>query len=281
MARTEEDKESGGITKPQPTEIPELQDESDHLAAAESAELTEIDQEEEKKEGDEGKEGEDGSMQGEADGGGGGVGFDETEHEFDATELQGLSLPIFRRALKKGLKLVSRVTKQSEQYLRNFLPDKALRSRVLEVALSEKGYPTLLLDKGEIVQYQINLGKLDRVRVSPDLDAERAVKYAMAGFIAAGESIDPKDVKFGRSPEFEARMKPIWVREWRRMQQDDFDLHMDAPRKDASFRQAVQSQSPTRSAPATAAPQASGSGAARPLIDIPRGGRFSSDEPQM
>jgi hypothetical protein len=171
-------------------------------------------------------------------GGGGGVHFEETETDFDATELQGLSLPIFRNALKKGLKLASRLTKQSERYLSHFLPEVGLRSRVIEATLSENGHPTLLLDKGEIVQYQITAGKLERVRVSPDLDAERAVKYAMAGFIAAGESINPKDVKFGRSPEFQARMKPIWIREWNKIQQQKaHDLSLGHnPNRDASFK---------------------------------------------
>ena len=89
------------------------------------------------------------------------------------------------------------------------------------MAFSKRGYPTLLLDNGEIVQYQHTQGRLERVRVSPDLDAEQAVRYAMAGFLAAGESIDPKHVKFGRSPEFQARMMPIWTREWRKIQQQE------------------------------------------------------------
>ena len=171
--------------------------------------------------------------EGEGGGGGGGVTFEEVEHDtdFDPTELQGLSLPILRRSLKKGFKLVSQLTKQSETYLRNFLPDISLRSRVLEVTRSERGHPTLLLDKGQIVQYQFSKGsKLERVRVSPDLEAERAVKYAMAGFIAAGESIDPKDVKFGRSPEFEARMRPVWTREWQKIQEENRRPGIDIPR---------------------------------------------------
>ena len=91
---------------------------------------------------DSGKTDEDKGQQGGGDsGGGGGVTFDETEHDFDDAELQGLSLPIFRRALKKGLQLASRVTKQVERDLRNFLPG-GLHARVVELAFSKNGHPT-------------------------------------------------------------------------------------------------------------------------------------------
>ncbi len=214
------------------------------------------------------------------DSGGGGVIFDETETDFDQTELQGMQLPSLRKAIKKGLKLFSRVTKESEQYLKNFLPDKDLRSRVVEIAISRRGHPTLLLDKGEIVQYQLSRGKLDRVRVSPDLEAEQAVRYAMAGFIAAGESINPKHVKFGRSPEFEARMKPVWVQEWKRMQREEKALHMNVSNRNISFRRAVEAQAqPAKAAPGASAakPQTVG----KPRIDIPRSTVSSRIEPKI
>jgi hypothetical protein len=233
---------------------------------------------EESVEGEEGREDEE---RGSADGsGGGGIYFEETEHDFDDTELQGLSIPIFRNALKKGLKLASRLTTQTEKYLRNFLPDKALRSRVLEVAFSENGHRTLLLDRGEIVQYQHSRGRLERVRVSPDLEAERAVKYAMAGFIAAGESIDPKDVKFGRTPEFEARMRPVWTREWDRIQQERNELRIEGPRNDVSF---LNSIDPNAAKPIWMREMAGvrKMPKGRPRIDLPRASASRLRDPEL
>jgi hypothetical protein len=223
---------------------------------------------------DEGEEG----GQGGGEGGGGGVYFEETEHDFDAAELQGMSLPGLRTALKKGLKLVNRLSKQSEHFLRGFLPDPALRARVVEMTISERGHRTLLLDKGEIVQYQHSLGKLDRVRVSPDLDAERAVKFAMAGFIAAGESINPKHVKFGRSPEFEARMKPIWVKEWKRIQRQETDVRIGLYR-DNGLRQTVQIQ--PRKDPVFSKPAAAPRQTDKLRVDIPRASTAKPRDPQF
>ena len=203
-------------------------------------------------------------------GGGGGVSFEETETEFDAAELQGMSLSLLRVSLKKGLKLVSRLTKQVEHELRGFLPDISLRARVLEMTFSERGHRTLLLDKGEIVQYQHAHGKLQRVRVSPDLDAAQAVRYAMAGFLAAGESIDPKDVKFGQSPEFRARMMPIWTQEWHKIQQQERQPRLGFARKDARFGQSLALQS-RREPVLSSQPQAPRQGCTTASrIDLPR-----------
>ena len=42
-------------------------------------------------------------------------------------------------------------------------------------------------------------------------------------------------MKFGRTPQFEARMKPIWTREYHRIQQQEHDLRMDMRLKDVRF----------------------------------------------
>jgi hypothetical protein len=160
----------------------------------------------------------------------GGVLFDEADG-FDSTDLQGLPYYDFVSARRKGLPLRKRMTDQAEQYLRTFIDDAELRSHIYEVAASERGYPTLLLDTGHIVQFHLYANDLDRVRVSSDIDPEIGVRLAMKAFAAAGKSLDPKDVKFGNSPEFERRMKPIWVAEYKRIQGGaGRKPHIDIPR---------------------------------------------------
>ena len=164
-------------------------------------------------------------------GDGGGVFFDEADG-FDPTDLQGLPYYDFVSARRKGLPLRRRMNDQAEQYLRTFIDDADLRDHVYEVASSsEHGYPTLLMDTGHIVQFHLYANDLQRVRVSRDIDPEIGVRMAMKAFAAAGKSLDPKDVKFGTSPEFEARMKPIWVAEYKRIQGGaGRKPHIDIPR---------------------------------------------------
>jgi hypothetical protein len=147
-----------------------------------------------------------------------GVFFDETDG-FDPTELQGLPYYDFISARRKGLPLRRRMTDQSDQYLRSFLDEADLREHVYEVEASEHhGHPTLLLDTGHLIQFQLYSNDLQRVRVSADIDPEIGVRIAMKAFLAAGKSINPKDVKFGSSEDFEKRMKPVWTRCYTDMQ---------------------------------------------------------------
>ena len=145
--------------------------------------------------------------------------FDRDEMDgFDATELQGLPYYDFVSARRKGLPLRSRMTEQAEQYLKTFLDDPALRAHVLEVASSENGHPTLLLDTGSIIQFQLYANDLERVRVSADIEPEIGVAMAIRAFQAAGKSINPNDVKFGLSERFKAVMEPEWKRQYAQIQ---------------------------------------------------------------
>ena len=91
------------------------------LDMAESADDGE--REERRRKDDDTETGDESQQSGES-GSGGGVVFDETEDDFDQTELQGMQIPIFRKALKKGLKLVSRVTEHRSATYVTFYPIK-------------------------------------------------------------------------------------------------------------------------------------------------------------
>ena len=104
------------------------------------------------------------------------------------------------------------VSSEGGQYLLSHIGDE-ISARVIGFSFSDnQKVPTLLTSKGDIVQlrYSVTTNKLEGVRVSPKASNE-AVYVAMAAFVAAGESIDPAKVTFGRTQGFEDRFRPVWT----------------------------------------------------------------------